>query len=158
MITKQGDIPVEYTVDQVFSEATKSKHLPKNIGILKLDCKDSVLRRNTVIQARIGFLFFKFGMDARISEFEYNQTLYLAGSTRDAEMNLAFDFQPTVDGNATNVAYNFNLDLKSSVARSAEVRFGSNRTHELIGGVVLGIVDNVQRGLDATYAPFQRPA
>lgn len=157
MIVKQGQVPVEYAADQVFAEATKSKHIPKNLGILKLHCRDEVLRRNSIIQAHIGFFVFKFGMNAQISELEDNQRLYIAGSSRDAKLDLSFDFQQIDSG--TNVTYDFSLQLHSSLARSAEARFGGEKTHELIGGVVHGIVDNVQRGLVSTYGPpLQRPA
>jgi hypothetical protein len=158
VIHKQGAIPVEYTVDQVFTEATQSKHIPRHLGILKLHCRDEALRRNSVLQARIGFMLFKFGMDARVADYEQNQFLYIAGSSRDAELELSFDFMPNED-NSTNVAYNFELELKSKIARSAEASFGGDRTQELIGGVVLGIIDNVQYGLRQTYgSSLQRPA
>jgi hypothetical protein len=158
VIHKQGAIPVEYTVDQVFAEATQSKHIPKNLGILKLNCGDEVLHRNSVLKARIGFMVFKFGMDARVSEFEPNQFLYIAGSSKDAVMGLAFEFQPTED-DSTYVTYDFELELKSKLARSAEASFGNDKTQELIGGVVLGIVNNVQMGLQTTYGTsLQRPA
>jgi hypothetical protein len=158
VIHKQDAIPVDYSVDQVFAEATQSKHIPKSLGILKLNCQEQLLRRNTILQARIGFMMFKFGMDARVSEFEENRFIYIAGSSRDAEMGLSFDFQPTED-NGTHVAYNFELELKSKIARSAENSFGGDKTQELIGGVVLGIVNSVQLGLETTYgASLQRPA
>lgn len=158
MITKQGAVSVEYAVDQVFTEAIKSKHIPKNLGILRLSCRDEILHRNSVLQARIGFMLFKFGMDARIAELEENQHLYIVGSSRDAELGLSFDFQP-MSANSANVAYDFELDLKSRIARSAEANLGGEKTHELIGNVVLGIVDSVQRGLDnSNQASLQRPA
>lgn len=103
-------------------------------------------------------MLFKFGMDARVAELEDNRFLYISGSSRDAVLGLSFDFLPNQD-NSTNVEYNFELELKSKVARTAEASFGNSKTQELIGGVVLGIVNNVQIGLESTYGPsLPRPA
>lgn len=158
MIISSGAIPVEYAVDKVFSEATKTKHLPKSLGIVSLCCREELLRRNTNIQAKIALPIPGLGMKARIAEFEENKSIYISGSSRHAELGLSFDFQDTgID--STNVEYNFELHLKSNIARIAEGKYGRDNTHNLIGNVVMGIVTNVHQGLELTYgSSLMRPA
>lgn len=158
MISAKNSIHVGYPVDQVFNESLHSKHIPRNLGILKLACRDEILKPQSLVRAHIGFMMLKFGMDAKIRELEQDQFLQIHGVSRDAEVNLSFDFQPTGQ-NMTSVTYDFGLDLKSRMANKAAAMYGCDNTNMLIGGVVTGIVDSVQQGLHQTYGPpLQRPA
>ncbi len=155
MITTSGLVPVQYSAEKVFAESLRSEHIPRRVGVLSLAPQDKILDIESIIDAQVGVGPFRFHLVAAVYELHKNELLQLRGQSRDAEFGLRFDF----DGkspNFTEVSYDFELDLKSSIARKAELLHGRSRTDAVVGGFILGIINNVQTGLAATYGPAEQ--